>query len=197
MSTRKTSFALALALLFFAPKTFAQSYDQLEPLNDAQAERIEAFSIGKDTPVENFGVVDTGLYRSAAPASLNEMKALAKMGVKTIVNLQGDDKKIAQEAAWAKAVGIKHVSIPLSGFWAPKEASVQKIQKLMNDKSQRPLLFHCAHGRERTGVQAGLYRVFTQRWTPKAAYKEMKDYGFRSIVFPMKDYFERKTHTDL
>jgi protein tyrosine/serine phosphatase len=197
MLLRKFSLALALTVLAVSSQSFAQSYDVLEPLNDSQAERLELLSIGKDTPVENFGVVDKGLYRSAAPKSLAEMKALAKMGVKTIINMQGDEKKTAQEAAWAKAVGMKHVSLPLSGFWAPKEATVQKIQKLMNDKSARPLLFHCAHGRERTGVQAGLYRVFTQKWSPKAAYKEMKDYGFRPIVFAMKDYFEKKTKTDL
>ena len=201
MSMRKTALALSLVLLAFSSKSFAQSYEQLEPLNAAQADRVQATGkdskLGVDKPVGNFGTVDKGLYRSMAPASLAEMKALAKMGVKTIVNLQGDKKKIAQEAAWAKAVGIKHISIPLSGFWAPKDSQTNQIQKLMNDQSQRPLLFHCAHGMERTGVQAGLYRVFTQGWTPKKAYDEMKGYGFHTIVFAMKDYFEKKTHTDL
>ncbi len=197
MLMRKTSIALVSLVLAFASRSFAQSYDQLEPLNDSQAERLELFSIGADKPVENFGVVDKGLYRSAAPKNLAEYKALAKLGVKTIINMQGDEKKAKQGEAWAKAAGIKQVWLPLSGFWAPKESTVQKIQKLMNDKSARPLLFHCAHGRERTGVQAGLYRVFTQKWPAKKAYKEMKDYGFRSIVFPMKDYFEKKTGVDL
>lgn len=194
-----SAFALALSLLVFTPKTFAQSYDQLEPLNEAQAERLETSSthVRVDKPVSNFGTVDKDLYRSGQPASLAEMKALAAMGVKTIVNLQNDKKKIAQEMAWAKSVGIKEISIPLSGFWAPHDKDVNRIQALLNDKSQRPLLFHCAHGMERTGVEAALYRVFTMGWTAKAAYQEMKDYGFHSIVFPMKDYFEKKTGVDL
>jgi len=199
MLMRKSSaVVLALSLLVFAPKALAQSYEQLEPLNDAQAERLEMSShVRVDKPVTNFGVVDENLYRSGAPASLAEMKALAAMGVKTVVNLQNDKKKIAQEGAWAKAVGIKMISIPLSGFWAPHDSDVNRIQALLNDKSKRPLLFHCAHGMERTGLEAALYRVFSNGWTPKAAYQEMKDYGFHTITFPMKDYLEKKTNTDL
>lgn len=183
------------------PKAFAQSYDQLEPLNEQQALRLESNAAtsgaGKNTPVTNFGTVEKGLYRSGAPTSLKEIQALAKMGVKTILNLQNDKKKVAEEAAWAKAAGVKMISIPLSGFWAPHDKDVARIQAIFNDPSQRPLLFHCAHGMERTGLEAALYRVFTMHWTPEAAYKEMKAYGFHSVVFPMKDYLEKKTKTDL
>jgi protein tyrosine/serine phosphatase len=200
----RKSLALAFVLLLsFTSKSFAQSYSELEPLNESQAVRLESVTtlgkdskLGADAPVSNFGTVDKNLYRSAAPKGLAEYKALAKMGVKTVLNFQNDKATIATEAGWAKAVGIKYISIPLSGVWAPKDADTDRIQKILNDKSQRPLLFHCTHGMERAGVQAALYRVFSMGWTAKDAYAEMKGYGFHSIDFPMKEYFEKKTNSD-
>lgn len=188
MLLKAHAFALILSFAFsvYSTTSNAQAYETLPALRETAAQ-----------PVKNFGVVDTGLYRSGQPASLDEMTALAKMGVKTIVNLQNDKTKIAREAQWAKQVGIKMISIPLSGFWAPKDRDVARIQALLNDPTKRPLLFHCAHGMERTGVEAALYRVFTMHWTPQAAYQEMKDYGFHTLVFPMKEYFEKKTKTEL
>jgi protein tyrosine/serine phosphatase len=198
-SSLALAFALTLTASIFSQQANAQSYNELEPLNESQAQRLEitAGHTRVDQPVVNFGVVEAGLYRSGAPTSFNEMKALAKLGVKTIVDLENSKKKIAQETAWAKSVGIKVISIPLSGIFAPSDRDEARVQKMLGDKTQRPLLFHCAHGQERAGLAAALYRVFSNGWTPQAAYQEMKDYGFHSITFPMKEYFEKATKTDL
>lgn len=149
------------------------------------------------TPVDRFYQFDRDLYRGGAPQTLEQMKALKKLGIKTIVNMEGDKKKIASEAAMAKSLGMKHVSIPLPGFGAPKDNDVEAIQKILTTSSLKPVFLHCAHGRERTGIEVAIYRVFTQGWTPKKAYAEAVNFGFRWLAFPMKDYFEEITHTDL
>ncbi len=175
---------LSLALTFTLSPAFAQ---------DATASMESSAPPYATAPVDRFYEVARGLYRGAAPTTLEQMKALKKMGIRTVINLQYDAKKVAWEAAAAKSLGMHHISIPLPGFGAPADKDVQRIQKLMNDPSVRPVLLHCTHGRERTGVQTALYRVFTEGWTPERAWAESEAFGFRWIAFPMKEYYENAT----
>ncbi len=149
------------------------------------------------SPVDRFAKFDIGLYRGAAPDTIDKMKALKAAGIRTIINMQTDVKKIAVEEAAAKALGMRHISIPLPGFSAPNDADVQHIQALLVDPTLKPLFMHCTHGRERTGIETAIYRVYQQNWTPQKAYAEAKAFGFRPIVWPMKSYFEKLTHTEL
>lgn len=146
------------------------------------------------TPVERFAEVDANLYRGGAPKSLEEMHALRMMGIRTLIDMQHDPAKVQREIEWAKHEGIHHVWIPLPGFHAPKVADVERIQKMMRDESMKPLMIHCTYGRERTGLEAALYRVSKMKWSPKKAYLEWRLFGFRAFVFPMKRFFYRITH---
>lgn len=159
---------------------------------------MECFAVPyQNTPVDRFGKVENGIYRGAAPKSVIDMKALKKLGIKTVINLQEADDKIALGRKFSEAAGLKFISIPLDGFWAPQDWQVDLILSKLNDPQLKPIFIHCSHGRERTGLMIGLHRVEADGWSPKAAYQEMKDYGFRWVVFRMKDYFEDRTHTDL
>ena len=148
-------------------------------------------------PTERFGKVHDGIYRGAYPKSLIEMKNLKKMGVKTILNLQADPKVIEVGRKQALEAGLKYISIPLDGFWAPKDWQANAVLAALDDPKNKPIYIHCTHGRERTGIMLALHRVESDGWSAKKAYAEAKAYGFRWVVYRMKDYFENRTGVDL
>ena len=89
--------------------------------------------------------------------------------------------------------GIKVISLPMSGFWTPKDPQVNAALAAMNETSLRPLFVHCQHGQDRTGLVMGLYRVESEHWQAGHAYEEMKTLGFHPSLFFLNHYFENRT----
>ena len=141
-----------------------------------------------------FEVVTDQVYRGAQPTE-NGYKQLATMGIKTVIDLRGDDS-VKDETKWAQANGIKFINVPLSGFFEPSDANMNEIETDLNDVTLRPLFIHCQQVEDRTGLSIGLYRVFSQGWTPAAAWAEMEKLGFHSILLGLTDYFKDKTGYD-
>ncbi|RZA02995.1 MAG: hypothetical protein EOP11_16355, partial [Proteobacteria bacterium] len=108
-------------------------------------------------------------------------------------SVNNDKKEIAAEARNAAAVGIRFISIPMSGFWAPSDEQVNKILGELNNRDNWPVLLHCQHGRDRTGLINGLYRVESEKWEARRAFKEMIDRGFRRALVPLESYFRSRT----
>lgn len=147
-----------------------------------------------NVPITAFHQIKAGLYRGGRPTS-EGLKALADLGVKTILNIDNDNASIAQETEMAQSLGMKEISIPLSGFWAPADADVDRILAVMADPANGPLYIHCQHGHDRTGLLVGLYRIQTDHWTVADAWQEMLDLGFhRSLIF-LANYFTRRTRS--
>lgn len=145
--------------------------------------------------IPNFIKVSDSLYRGGHPGP-EGLEYLSKIGVKTVINLEGDDDDIREENYYAPKFGMKAVSIPLSGFWAPSDQDVDLVLATIAKTQNQPVFIHCHFGNDRTGLMVGLYRVFYQGWTPERAYEEMLDSGFhRSLIF-LKNYFEKRTGYD-
>ena len=137
--------------------------------------------------LQNLHEVDPGkVYRSAQPDA-DGYKQLKAMGVKSVIKFNSE--KEDEEIGWARANGIKLYYYPLSGLLSPGEVNTRKIQYMMNSKELQPLLIHCEWGKDRTGLQAALYRVHTMHWDPNAAFKEWMDYGHSGLLFPMDGFF--------
>ena len=142
----------------------------------------------------NFHEVDANsLYRSGAPTP-EGIRTMAKLNVRTVLDLRDDDPDgTRKEAQLARELGMKFISIPLNSFVKPRESTMNSIAAILNDPTQRPLWVHCTHGRDRTGLVIGLYRVFSQGVTPREAYYEMLDYGFRSLLLGLRLYYLDQT----
>lgn len=142
---------------------------------------------------DKFLEVSPGIYRSAQPdlESLTELQA--KYGIKTVINLNNDEETMADELVWVKRLGLNLVSEPMSGFWAPSDQQVDEILAAMVNPHNQPVLLHCQHGEDRTGLLVGLHRVLHEQWTPERAYDEMLDRGFHTILMGLDDYFHTRT----
>ena len=61
------------------------------------------------------------------------------------------------------------------------------------DPKLMPVLVHCEHGSDRTGVCMAAYRVVVQGWTKEDAIREMTegDYGYHGIWENLIDYVQK------
>jgi protein tyrosine/serine phosphatase len=144
-------------------------------------------------PATDFYQVSEGIYRGGRPDQAG-VQALAKLGVKTIVNLENDDDAIANETKWATAAAIHEISSPMSGSWTPNEKQVDKILATLADKSLYPIYIHCKKGMDRTGVIVALHRVVNEGWAVAKAEHEMDDIGFNSWLVNLDRYYASKAH---
>lgn len=147
-------------------------------------------------PIPNFAAVSPGIYRGGLPglAGLQQLKA---MGVKTILNLDGDRSDARDEARWAAMLGLRTVAVPMSFFWRPKHRDVNRALAALRDPSLYPIYVHCHAGKDRTGLIVGLHRVEAEGMNPYRAHREMLHYGFHDELFLLKDYYEDRTGIDL
>lgn len=126
--------------------------------------------------IDNFGLVDPIYYRGAQPKG-HDYADLAALGVKTLINLTGDDAD-AQEAALAKTAGLAYFQIPMTTHQAPTAAQIAEFLKIVDDPARQPVYVHCVGGRHRTGVMTAVYRMMRDGWTSDRAFEEMKHYKF-------------------
>jgi tyrosine-protein phosphatase SIW14 len=126
--------------------------------------------------IDNFGRVDSILYRGAQPEG-RDYQDLKQLGVKSIINLTSDDAD-ANEKATAESAGMTYVQIPMTTHTPPTSTQLSEFLRIVNDPASQPVYVHCVGGRHRTGVMTAVYRMTHDGWTADQAFKEMKQYNF-------------------
>ncbi len=92
---------------------------------------------------------------SYGPTALAEVKAL---GFATVIDLRGaEEEGVAANAAAARALGLKHFSIPVTTR-VPGDAQVRAFAALVDDAANYPILVNCISG-NRVGAMWALYRA--------------------------------------
>src|ERR1700754_5073126 len=107
---------------------------------------ITAVAQQSDVKIKNFGQMDDRFYRGAQPKE-EDYKALAAIGIKTIIDLRNDPE--AYEKREAEAVGIRYVNIPMSDKDYPETASIDQFLKLVDDPSTGKFYVHAHAVRRR------------------------------------------------
>jgi protein tyrosine/serine phosphatase len=108
----------------------------------------------------NFHTVLEGeLYRSAQVTGPELEEYTSKVGLKSVLNLRGP----SPGADWYEAeitdsarLGLVHVDFALSARRQVTNAEAVELIALMRSLP-KPLLIHCKHGSDRTGLLAALY----------------------------------------
>jgi protein tyrosine/serine phosphatase len=127
--------------------------------------------------IKNFGQMDENFYRGARPKD-DDLKALAAMGVKTVIDLTDNSREYEQPAA--EAAGLRYINIPMVDKSYPDMAQVNEFLKVANDPSTGKFFVHCAGGRHRTGVVGAVYRFTHDNWNLDQVLAEMDQYEFGS-----------------
>ena len=127
-------------------------------------------------PTQNLYRVTQDIYRSAQPDK-EAMEQLEKLGIRTVLNLRDnhDDNDEAKDT---------HLHLERVGMttWSIKEEEVLRALVILR-AAEKPLLVHCMHGADRTGLVMAVYRMVEQSWSKEAALDEMQNggYGFHTI----------------
>src|SRR5215217_1609070 len=127
--------------------------------------------------IKNFGQMDDRFYRGARPEE-EDYKALAELGVKTIIDLTDNSRKYEQPAV--EAAGLRYVNIPMLDKSYPSIEQVNEFLKVVDDPSTGKFFVHCAGGRHRTGVVGAVYRFHHDKWSLEQVLAEMDQYDFNS-----------------
>lgn len=138
--------------------------------------------------VENLHRITPTLYRSAQPRIAN-VAALKSLGIRTIVSLRSfnDDRKVFA------GHDIRLVRVPIN-TWSIDDAKVLRALVAIRDaEKQGPVLIHCMHGADRTGVVAAVYRMAVQGWDKESARLEMLrgGYGYHTLWRNIPRYIDR------
>lgn len=121
-------------------------------------------------------LVDENLYRGPLPDQ-RIFCELQKVGVIRLVTLCDESFAARETRQTCARLGLDNVHIPLSPFYRPEQTDINKFLALLEERHQTPTYVHCIHGRDRTGIMLGIYRI-SQGWTQEAALAEMQHYGF-------------------
>lgn len=159
--------ALLVAALLLGP-----TIGHATPTDLAHARAEDLSNIG----IDNFGRVNLTYYRGAEPDD-DQYATLAALGIRTVVDLRGDDVD-ANDKLFVERAGMKYAQIPMTTHEPPTPSMVNTFLQIVTDPANQPVYVHCVGGRHRTGVMTAVYRMTKERWTAEQAFKEMKQYKF-------------------
>ncbi len=112
------------------------------------------------------------LYRSALPNAQN-VALLQRLQVKTVVSFIKDDDR-----AWLGQAPVRVLSLPTHADRVDDAEVLSVLRQLQAAEREGPVLMHCKHGNNRTGLFAAMYRIVVQGWDKQAALEEMQHGGF-------------------
>lgn len=137
--------------------------------------------------IHNFKRVDDHLYRGRQP-NQDDFPKLAKIGIKTVLDLRGGPIHKPREKRTVEAAGMKYISIRLSGIWEPKDQQIAQILAVLQAPSLWPVFIHCRRGDDRLGMVIACYRMVQDHWTNQQALDEASHLGLSHFEVLMRRY---------
>lgn len=129
-------------------------------------------------------VVANEVYRSAQPTATDIARYQKAYGVKTIVNLRGENTGSPwydAEIAAAKQLGISHVDFRMLARRELTQAEAADLIAIL-ERAEKPMLIHCKAGADRSGLAAALYVAAVAKLGETAAEKQISIlYGHISL----------------
>ena len=124
--------------------------------------------------IENLHRLTPTLYRSAQPTRDN-LAALHALGIKTVISLRSYN---SDERVFQGHPGIELQRVRIDTWSINDDEVLRALIAIRAAERHGPVLVHCWHGADRTGVVAAVYRMALQDWSRDAARHEMFRGGF-------------------
>jgi protein tyrosine/serine phosphatase len=156
------TFLLSMAALFNLTLAHADGSASPRPAEWAQSVEVQ-YNLFQMSPT---------LYRSALP-DRGALPLLEKLKVGTVINFLPESDK-----NWLSTPGITQVQLPYRTNHVDDADVLAALRAIQTAESHGPVLMHCKHGSDRTGLMAAMYRVVIQGWSKEDALNEMTQGGF-------------------
>lgn len=106
----------------------------------------------------SYEVIPGVLYRSSQPTASDIRYLSEDYGIKSIVNLRDEERAewYQNEVAAARKYNVQLINFPIS---SARPLSLQEQQQLISilKRTPKPILIHCEHGANRTGLVAAMF----------------------------------------
>src|SRR5437870_10580990 len=87
---------------------------------------LPAFAASSAPGINNFYKVNEHVYRGAQPTE-EGFQYLARIGVRTVINLREADERARAEEVVVRAAGMKYVNVPMTGLTPPTDSEISRI----------------------------------------------------------------------
>ncbi len=138
--------------------------------------------------LKNFYKLDDKVYRAAQPnkKGFQELRAL---GITTVLDLRDYHDDDA-----GREIGLRVFRVKMDAGGVTVGQVVEALTIIENAKG--PVLIHCWHGSDRTGLVSALYRIVFQGWSKEDAVDELEHggYGYHSFFRNIPDFIK---HADI
>ncbi len=147
----------------------------------------------RNTTYRNFRVVEDGkLYRSGQMTLPALQRTIEEYGIRTVISLRyaerdGDKPADWREEEFCLGHGVRYLRIrprewhDLGDGYVPADQPVAEFLKIMDDRTNYPVLIHCFAGMHRTGSFCSIYRMEYQNWSNAEAMNELRALGYKNL----------------
>ncbi|WP_448722605.1 phosphatase domain-containing protein [Pseudomonas farris] len=153
---------LSLIVFFKLTPVFADDTALPRPAEWAQSVEVQ-YNLYQMSPT---------LYRSALP-DRGAVPLLKRLKVATVINFLPES-----DSRWLSTPGIAQVQLPYRTNHVDDADVLKALRTIQTAEAKGPVLMHCKHGSDRTGLMAAMYRVVVQGWSKEEALNEMTQGGF-------------------
>jgi tyrosine-protein phosphatase SIW14 len=148
-------------------------------LADARVRPVEWAQPMLGLELGNFYRLSDEVYRSSQPDD-EEMVALEGMGMRSVLNL----REFHSDTDEARDTRLELYRVPVNAGDVDDDFVISALQVIA--KAEKPILIHCWHGSDRTGVVSAMYRMVFQGWPRERAIDEFVSggYGYHASFYP-------------
>ena len=119
----------------------------------------------KTEVLHNVFKLDAALYSGNAPENEAAFRELARLGVKTIVTVDGTKPNVAL----AHQYGMRYVHLPFGYDGLPQKRGVELAKAVQVAEAEGPVYLHCHHGKHRAPTAAAVVCQALDGWTKEQA----------------------------
>jgi tyrosine-protein phosphatase SIW14 len=139
--------------------------------------------------IKNFDQVDAYVYRGGQPTG-EGFQYLAKLGVKTIIDLRESGSRSKAEEHTVTGAGMQYINVPMGGFTPPTGAEITKILGFLEDAAAGPVFVHCRRGADRTGAVIAAYHIDHDNWDNAHALQDAMAHSMSFFQIPRQHFIK-------
>lgn len=152
----------------YAQQQTADSPSQAPSKSSAESQPVRPLSL---PGLDNVFQLDQQIFSGSGPAGKQSFDSLKKMGIKTIISVDGTEPHLKE----AKAAGMKYIHIPIGYDGITRDASLSFLRAAKDLKG--PVYIHCHHGRHRGPAAAAMVGMCKGSLTKERALEFMGEAG--------------------